>query len=87
MLTPDSDVDGFDRFAIDAPWQLWFNQGPRIVTYLVAVFALSTPFYIVSIVANFAWLPYYPVWSIIMITMGGFVIWALTVHGRDIEAA
>jgi hypothetical protein len=41
---------------------------------------------IVSIVANFAWMPYYPVWSIVMITMGGLVIWALTVHGRDIEA-
>lgn len=37
-----------------------------------------------AIVWNFAWLPYYPVWSIIAIAIGVAVIWALTVHGRDI---
>lgn len=47
----------------------------RTIGVIVAVFAM---------VANFASLPYYPVWSIIMITIAGFVIWALTVHGRDI---
>ena len=35
---------------------------------------------------NFTWLPYYPVWSIIMIAVAIAVIWALTVHGRDIAA-
>ena len=39
---------------------------------------------VVSILANFAWLPYYPVWGLLMIAAGAFVIWALTVHGRDI---
>ncbi len=38
---------------------------------------------VVSTVANFAWLPYYPIWSLVMITANVFVIWALTVHGRD----
>ena len=33
---------------------------------------------------NFAWLPYYPVWSIVLIAMCIAVIWALTAHGRDI---
>ena len=47
---------------------------------------LITTMAIVSILANFAWLPWYPLWSILMIAAGGFVIWALTVHGRDIEA-
>ncbi len=37
-----------------------------------------------SLIAMFAWLPYYPIWAIIIITMDVFVIWALTVHGRDI---
>lgn len=41
---------------------------------------------VVSIVSNFAWLPYHPVWSVLMITAGVFVIWALTVHGRDAAA-
>jgi hypothetical protein len=38
----------------------------------------------VSIVANFLWLPYYPFWSITVIALGIFVIWAVTLHGRDI---
>lgn len=38
-----------------------------------------------SILANFAWLPWYPFWSILMITFGVIVIWALTIHGRDLE--
>jgi type III secretory pathway component EscV len=39
---------------------------------------------IASALVNFAWLPYYPVWSILMIALAVAVIWALTVHGRDI---
>jgi hypothetical protein len=39
-----------------------------------------------SMIANFAYLPWYPVWSIIMIVVNIFVIWALTVHGRDVVA-
>ncbi len=37
-----------------------------------------------SMLTAFAWLPYQPVWAIIIITIDGLVIWALTVHGRDI---
>jgi hypothetical protein len=39
----------------------------------------------VSIVANFMWLPYYPLWSMIVIAFGVFVIWAATAHGTDIR--
>lgn len=39
-----------------------------------------------SMIVNFAYLPWYPVWSIVMITVNIFVIWALTVHGRDVIA-
>jgi len=34
------------------------------------------------IIANFLSLPYYPVWSVVMITISGFVIWALCVVKR-----
>ncbi len=37
-----------------------------------------------AVIWNFAWLPYYPIWSIIAIAIGIAVIWALTAHGRDI---
>ena len=39
---------------------------------------------IVSLLASFAWIPIYPVWGIVTIAIDVFVIWALTVHGRDI---
>jgi len=38
----------------------------------------------ISALFNFAWLPYYPIWAIAIITLDVFVIWALTAHGRDI---
>jgi len=37
-----------------------------------------------AMIANFAWLPYYPFWSIIVIAICIAIIWALTMHGRDI---
>ena len=38
----------------------------------------------VSAIANFAFIPYYPLWSLTIIAVDVFVIWALTAHGRDI---
>ncbi|WP_155056335.1 DUF7144 family membrane protein [Streptomyces blattellae] len=38
------------------------------------------------IIANFLSLPYYPVWSVVMIAISGFIIWALCVT-RDTESA
>jgi hypothetical protein len=38
----------------------------------------------ISALVNFAWLPYQPWWSILMIALSVAVMWALTVHGRDI---
>ena len=35
-------------------------------------------------VIAFAWLPYYPIWAVILIAMNVSVIWALTAHGRDL---
>ncbi|MGZ4680933.1 MAG: DUF7144 family membrane protein [Acidimicrobiales bacterium] len=40
----------------------------------------------VSMILNFAALPIYPVWSILMITVDVLVIWALVVHGRELKA-
>lgn len=39
---------------------------------------------VLSIFANFMFLPLYPLWSILMIAVAVAVIWALTAHGRDI---
>src|SRR6478609_786886 len=38
-----------------------------------------------SALANFAFIPYYPLWSIIIIVLDIFVIWAVAVHGRELS--
>ena len=53
--------------------QMW----ARIVGVLVAL---------VSSVVNIAFLAAYPIWSLIMITVDVLVIWAITVHGREMTA-
>ncbi len=35
-----------------------------------------------SMISMFFWLPWYPVWAIIIIALDITIIWALTVHGR-----
>ena len=55
---------------------LWTGQTwARIVGVVVAS---------LSAIGNFAFLPYYPVWSIIMIAFAVAVIWALIAHGTDL---
>jgi hypothetical protein len=46
----------------------------RLVGTLVAMF---------SAIAAFANIPYYPVWSIIIIAVDAGIIWALVAHGRE----
>jgi hypothetical protein len=40
-----------------------------------------------SAVVNFMWLPYYPLWGVLVIAMDVAIIWALTAHGRAVDAA
>jgi hypothetical protein len=40
----------------------------------------------VSALINFAFIPYYPVWSILIIAIDVGIIWALTAHGQDIAS-
>ena len=39
---------------------------------------------VLSALSSFAFLPYYPFWSMLIIALDVFIIWALTAHGRDI---
>ena len=64
-----------------------FAAGIGILSGNVLARAVGVILAAVSAVANFAWLPYYPVWSIVMIFLAIAVIWALTVHGRDVTDA
>lgn len=57
---------------------LYGNLAARTIGVIIAA---------LSAIGNFIWLPYQPVWSVIIIALDVAVIWALTVHGRDIVAA
>jgi hypothetical protein len=39
---------------------------------------------VLSAISNFLFIPYYPLWSLLVIALNVFVIWALTAHGRDV---
>ena len=39
----------------------------------------------VSLIANFFFIPAYPLWALIVITIDLLVIWALTAHGREMR--
>jgi hypothetical protein len=42
---------------------------------------------VLSAIANFAFIPYYPFWALIIIALDVLVIWALAAHGRALQDA
>jgi hypothetical protein len=42
---------------------------------------------VISAIAAFSWIPYYPVWGVLISVAAISVIWALTAHGRDVTAS
>ena len=40
---------------------------------------------VLSAIANFAFIPYYPFWSLLIITVDILVIWAITAHGGSLR--
>ena len=42
---------------------------------------------VLSAIANFLFIPYYPFWSMLIIALDIFVIWALAAHGREVRDA
>jgi hypothetical protein len=59
--------------------------GAGILTGNVAARTVGVIIAGLSAIANFAYLPYYPVWAIIVIAIDIAIIWALTAHGRDVQ--
>src|SRR5215203_7505928 len=43
--------------------------------------AVAITLAVLSAIANFAFIPYYPFWSLLLIALDIFVIWALAAHG------
>jgi hypothetical protein len=40
---------------------------------------------LLSALANFLFIPYYPFWALLLITLDVFVIWALAAHGGELR--
>jgi hypothetical protein len=40
----------------------------------------------ISAIANFMWMPAYPLWALTMITLDVLVIYAIAAHGRELQA-
>jgi hypothetical protein len=40
---------------------------------------------VLSAITNFLFIPYYPFWALLLITLDIFVIWAITAHGGDMR--
>ena len=60
-----------------AGWGILSGQTwARVVGITIAAFSATT---------NFLFIPYYPFWAILIITLDVFVIWALTAHGREFK--
>ena len=51
----------------------------NVLARAIAVFIAG-----LAIIGNFLWLPAYPLWSLTIIAISVFVIYALTAHGREL---
>jgi hypothetical protein len=58
--------------------------GFGLLTGNVLARAVAVAFAGLSILANFLYMPAYPVWALTIIAIDVFVIYALTAHGRDL---
>ena len=47
--------------------------------------ALAITLAVLSAIANFLFIPYYPFWSLLIITLDVFVIWAVAAHGGELR--
>jgi hypothetical protein len=61
--------------------------GFAIATGRVWARSVGIGFAVLSMIANFLFLPYYPVWSLLIIALDVFVIWALCLYNRDAARA
>lgn len=52
------------------------NMYGRIIAVIVAM---------ASVVVNMAFVPVYPIWSIMMATVGVLIIWAVMIHGKELK--
>jgi hypothetical protein len=62
---------------------LLIAAGSAILKGKVWARSVGVGFAVLSMIANFLFLPYYPVWSVLIITLDVFVIWALCLYSAE----
>jgi hypothetical protein len=81
-------------FQVDTTTWGWIHMLLGIVTGAAGVFLffgkmwariIAIAVALVSAVWNFLSIPYYPVWSILIVVLDILVIWAVAWHGRDMQ--
>lgn len=63
-----------------------FVAGLGVLTGNILARAIGVIVASVSLIANFFFIPAYPIWAITVIVIDMLVIWALTAHGREMRA-
>jgi hypothetical protein len=81
-------------FQFDATTWGWIHLGVGVVVGLAGLGLLAGQTWarvvgiilaVLSAIASFLFIPYYPFWSMLIIAVDIFVIWALTAHGRELK--
>jgi hypothetical protein len=72
----------------------WIHIAIGAILFLVGIFVLRGALWAsivgifiaaVSALANFVWLPYYPIWALLVIAVDILIIWALATHRKSIH--
>jgi hypothetical protein len=79
LLTFDVSGWGWIHLAIGA---LLLLAGVFVLRGNLLARAVGIAIAAISAIANFLFIPYYPFWSLLMIALDVFVIWALASYGR-----
>jgi hypothetical protein len=83
-------------YAFDVTTWGWIHLGVGVIVGIAGFFLFSGALVarivaaavaLLSLIANFLAIPYFPVWSIVIIAMDLAVLWAVTVRGRDMAMA
>jgi hypothetical protein len=81
-------------FSFDVTTWGWIHLLVGAALFVVGIFVLRGALWAaiigigiagLSAFANFLWLPYYPIWSILIITLDVIIIWALAAHRSSVR--
>src|SRR3954454_6342728 len=87
-----------DKLAVQVDWTTWgwihlslgvlvAAAGAFVPTGRTWAQVVTVLFALVSAVVELAFLPAYPIWSGMMITLSVLVIWAVLVHGNELSSS